>query len=227
MQDNGIGFDEKYAEKIFAVFQRLHGRNEYEGTGVGLAVCRRITDRHHGTIIAKSKPGAGRDLHRHPARQPAETAAAPMNDTSKAKVVLMAEDDSDDRLLVKDAMAESRWEGELRFVEDGEELLDYLMRRGKYSQPAAAPRPGLILLDLNMPRKDGREALREIKADAELRRIPVVVLTTSKADTDIGRMYDLGANSFISKPIQFEALVNVMRILGQYWFNTVELPAPK
>ena len=150
-----------------------------------------------------------------------------MNDTSKANVILMAEDDSDDRLLVKDAVAESRWEGDLRFVEDGEDLLDYLKHRGKYSQPANAPRPGLILLDLNMPRKDGREALREIKDDTELRRIPVVVLSTSKAGTDIGRMYDLGANSFIAKPIQFEALVNVMRLLGQYWFNTVELPAPK
>jgi len=150
-----------------------------------------------------------------------------MNDTSKANVVLMAEDDSDDRLLVKDAMAECRWEGDLRFVENGEELLDYLMRRGKYSQAADAPRPGLILLDLNMPRKDGREALREIKADGELRRIPVVVFTTSKAGTDIGSMYELGANSFISKPIQFDALVRVMRILGQYWFKTVELPAPR
>ena len=150
-----------------------------------------------------------------------------MNDTSKAYVVLMAEDDSDDRLLVKDAMAECRWEGDLRFVENGEELLDYLTRRGKYSQAADAPRPGLILLDLNMPRKDGREALREIKADGELRRIPVVVFTTSKAGTDIGGMYELGANSFISKPIQFDALVRVMRILGQYWFKTVELPAPR
>ena len=142
-------------------------------------------------------------------------------------LILMADDDSDDRLLVKDAMAECRWEGDMRFVENGEELLDYLMRRNRYSQPGLAPRPGLILLDLNMPRKDGREALREIKADAELRRIPVVVFTTSKADTDIGRLYDLGANSFISKPIQFDALVSVMRILGQYWFQTVELPVPK
>jgi CheY-like chemotaxis protein len=150
-----------------------------------------------------------------------------MNDTSKANVVLLAEDDSDDRLLVKDAMTESRWEGDLRFVEDGEDLLDYLKHRGKYSQLANAPRPGLILLDLNMPKKDGREALREIKEDADLRRIPVVVLTTSKAGPDIGRMYDLGANSFIAKPIQFEALVNVMRVLGQYWFKTVELPAPR
>jgi CheY-like chemotaxis protein len=150
-----------------------------------------------------------------------------VNDPSKTKLILMAEDDSDDRLLVKDAVAECRWEGDLRFVEDGEELLDYLLRRGKYSQPGSAPRPGLILLDLNMPRKDGREALREIKADAELRRIPVVVFTTSKAGTDIGGMYELGANSFISKPIQFDALVNVMRMLGEYWFKTVKLPAPK
>jgi CheY-like chemotaxis protein len=139
----------------------------------------------------------------------------------------MAEDDLDDRLLVKDAMAECGWEADLRFVENGEELLDYLLCRGQYSQPAAAPRPGLILLDLNMPRKDGREALREIKADAKLRRIPVVVLTTSKAGSDVGTLYDLGANSFISKPITFDALVTVMRTLGQYWFEVVELPGLK
>ena len=150
-----------------------------------------------------------------------------MNDANKAKVILMAEDDSDDRLLVKDAMAESGWEGDLRFVEDGEDLLDYLKHRGKYTPPADAPRPGLILLDLNMPRKDGREALREIKADTELRRIPVVVFTTSKAGTDIGGMYDLGANSFIAKPPEFDALVKVMRVLSQYWFSTVELPPAK
>ena len=148
-----------------------------------------------------------------------------MNDISPTRRILMAEDDADDRLLVKDALAECHWEGDLRFVENGEELLDYLMRRGKYGQSAMAPRPGLILLVLNMPRKDGREALREIKADAELSRIPVVIFTTSKADTDIGRLYDLGANSFISKPIQFDALVSVMRTLGQYWFGIVELPA--
>jgi CheY-like chemotaxis protein len=150
-----------------------------------------------------------------------------MNEPNKPKLILMADDDSDDRLLVRDAAAECHWEGELRFVENGEELMEYLTRRGKYSQPADAPRPGLILLDLNMPRKDGREALREVKADVELRRIPVVVFTTSKAGTDIGAVYDLGANSFIAKPIQFDALVKVMRILDQYWFTAVELPAPK
>jgi len=145
----------------------------------------------------------------------------------QANVILMADDDDDDRLLALDALAEARLEGDLHFVENGEELLDYLCHRGKYVQPASAPRPGLILLDLNMPRKDGREALREIKADPELRRIPIVVLTTSQADTDIGAIYELGANSFISKPFQFEALVAVMRVLGQYWFKTVQLPVTR
>ena len=147
-----------------------------------------------------------------------------MTDSGKT-ILLLADDDSDDRLLVKDALRECGWEADLRCVENGEELLDYLLHRGKYSSPASAPWPGLILLDLNMPRKDGREALREIRAAPELRRLPVVILTTSNARTDIARTYDLGANSFISKPTEFDALVKVMRVLGQYWFSTVELPA--
>jgi CheY-like chemotaxis protein len=143
-----------------------------------------------------------------------------------ANIIIMAEDDADDRLLVKDAVAECGWKAELRFVDNGEDLLDYLGKVGKY-EGIEAPRPGLILLDLNMPRKDGREALRAIKGDPDLRRIPVVVLTTSKADTDIESIYSLGANSFINKPVQFDALVSVMEALGQYWFKTVELPASK
>lgn len=139
----------------------------------------------------------------------------------------MADDDPDDRLLTRDAAVESQLTGDIRFVENGEELMDYLHHRGKFASPFDAPRPGLILLDLNMPRKDGREALREIRADPELRRIPVVVLTTSRADTDIGAIYELGANSFISKPFQFDALMKVMKMLAQYWFQTVELPAAK
>jgi len=138
-------------------------------------------------------------------------------------VILMADDDADDRLLAQDALAESKVSSELHFVENGEELMDYLYRRGKFSA-ASAPRPGLILLDLNMPKKDGREALREIKRDPDLRRIPVVILTTSRADTDIGHIYDLGANSFITKPVSFDALVAVMHSVGRYWFETVELP---
>jgi len=147
--------------------------------------------------------------------------------TPKAVVILMADDDADDRLLAKDALAECRVPGELHFVEDGEELLDYLHRRGKYAEASTSPRPGLILLDLNMPKKDGREALCEIKANAQLRRIPVVVLTTSQADTDIAQIYDLGANSFITKPVTFESLVKVMKVLGDYWCDIVELPTKK
>ena len=137
--------------------------------------------------------------------------------------ILLADDDADDRMLARDALAESRLANDLRFVEDGEDLMDYLRRRGKYAS-ADAPRPGLILLDLNMPRKDGREALREIKGDASLRHIPIVVLTTSKAEEDIYRSYDLGVNSFITKPVTFEGLVSVMKALGRYWFEIVELP---
>jgi CheY-like chemotaxis protein len=139
----------------------------------------------------------------------------------------MADDDVDDRLLARDALTECRLANDLYFVENGEELLDYLRHRGKFANLANSPSPGLILLDLNMPKKDGREALKEIKADPELRKIPVVVLTTSKADTDVGRIYELGANSFISKPVSFDSLVEVMKILGRYWFEIVELPVQR
>src|SRR6185369_1544497 len=137
-------------------------------------------------------------------------------------LILMAEDDLDDQLLVRDALAECQLGDRVSFVADGEELMDYLLHRGAYGGPNAAPRPGLVLLDLNMPRKDGREVLREIRSHPDLKRLPVVAFTTSKADTDIGKIYDLGANSFIAKPVAFDALVNVMRTLTGYWFGIVE-----
>jgi len=138
--------------------------------------------------------------------------------------ILMADDDEDDRMMTREALEEAKLANDIRFVVDGEELLDYLYRRGDYADPEKAPRPGLILLDLNMPRKDGREALREIKADPDLRQIPIVVLTTSKVEEDIYRSYDLGVNSFITKPVSFEGLVFVITTLAQYWFQIVQLP---
>ncbi len=138
--------------------------------------------------------------------------------------ILMADDDADDRLMAEKAFLEAKLENGLRFVEDGEELMDYLLHRGKYTNSTQHPLPGLILLDLNMPRKDGREALKEIKAHPQLHRIPVVILTTSKAETDILRSYDLGVNSFITKPVTFQGLVEAMRVMKQYWFQLVKLP---
>jgi CheY-like chemotaxis protein len=138
--------------------------------------------------------------------------------------ILMADDDPDDRLMAQKALRESRLKNGMAFVEDGEELMDYLQHRGRYADAARFPLPGLILLDLNMPKKDGREALAEIKADPQLRRIPVVILTTSKAEEDILRTYDLGVNSYITKPVSFQGFVEAMKILSVYWFELVKLP---
>jgi CheY-like chemotaxis protein len=149
-----------------------------------------------------------------------------MNGSSKLVTILMADDDEGDRLLTSDAFADCRLANDLRFVVDGEELMEYLRREGSFAPPAEAPVPGLILLDLNMPRKSGLEALVEIKADPQLRRIPVVVLTTSKAEEDLVRSYVEGASSFITKPVSFAGLVEVVKGLGRYWFEIVELPPP-
>ena len=147
-----------------------------------------------------------------------------MNKEGKMITILLADDDPDDRQLTRDAFAENRLVNMLHTVEDGEELMEYLRRQGRYSDQKNSPLPGLILLDLNMPRKDGREALKEIKADPELRRIPIVVLTTSKAEEDILRTYDLGVNSYVTKPVTFKSLVELIKVLGRYWFEVVELP---
>lgn len=148
-----------------------------------------------------------------------------MNREGKPITILMADDDPDDRQMTMEAFEESRLANDLRFVEDGAQLMDYLFRRNQFADPAKSPRPGLILLDLNMPKKDGREALREIKADPRLRNIRVVVMTTSKAEEDIVRTYDLGAESYVTKPVTFTSLVEVVRTLGKYWLEIVELPA--
>jgi len=138
--------------------------------------------------------------------------------------VLMADDNPDDRFLTREAFYEANLKNKLDFVENGEDLMDYLFRKNKYQNLVNEPLPGLILLDLNMPRKDGREALKEIKSNPKLRKIPVIILTTSKAEEDILKTYDLGVNSFILKPISFDDFVDVIKIISKYWFDTVQLP---
>lgn len=149
-----------------------------------------------------------------------------MQDNHKIPItILICDDDEDDRMLTQQALEDAHISNELRFVEDGEQLLDYLYQRGQFAgETGKAPRPGLILLDLNMPNMDGREALQRIKGDATLIDIPVVVLTTSGLDADVIRSYQLGVNSFITKPVTFTGLVEAMHVLGRYWLEIVELP---
>jgi CheY-like chemotaxis protein len=147
-----------------------------------------------------------------------------MRKKKQSVTILMADDDPDDRQMTKEAFEKARLGNDLRFVEDGVELLSYVFRRGKYADPAASPRPSIILLDLNMPRKDGREALQELRADPRFHDIRVIILTTSKAEEDVIRSYDLCAASYITKPVTFDALVDVVKTIGKYWLEIVELP---
>jgi CheY-like chemotaxis protein len=150
-----------------------------------------------------------------------------MRDARTPITIVLADDDEDDLQMTRDALLQSRLGNDLHFALDGEDLMDYLLRRGRYADPADSPAPGLILLDLNMPRKDGREALSEIKSNPDLRKIPVVVLTTSRAEEDVFRTYDLGVSSFITKPVTFAGLVEAMKVLSEYWFEIVELPSAR
>jgi two-component system response regulator len=138
--------------------------------------------------------------------------------------ILLAEDDPDDRYLISEALDESQLDIQLFIVEDGEELLEYLSQQGKYENRAEWPLPNLILLDLNMPRLDGREALQKIKSNPDLRRIPVVVLTTSRAEEDVLRTYDIGISGYIAKPVSFTGLLEVMKAIGVYWLHAATLP---
>jgi CheY-like chemotaxis protein/nitrogen-specific signal transduction histidine kinase len=220
--DNGIGFDQAYAERIFGIFQRLHGRGTFPGTGIGLATCRKIVERHGGAIAAYSEPGTGtRFVFTLPIKQPGRPDPAM---ASNPITILIADDDAEDRVMIEEAFDATPLANAIQFVEDGEQLTQYLRREGAFSHLAGQSFPSVILLDLNMPKKDGREALRELKSDPELLRIPIVILTGSRSQEDIVRTYDLGANSFITKPVTFEALVDALKVLGEYWIDIVSLP---
>jgi len=147
-----------------------------------------------------------------------------MTKSTRRKTILMADDDVEDCMLVRDALAETGRDCDMRFVRDGEELFDYLRREGEYVDGRDAPPPDLILLDLKMPRKDGRETIRDLKADSRFRGIPVVALTTSSASDDVEVSYDTGVNSYITKPATFRELVEILDLVTRYWFDVAELP---
>jgi two-component system response regulator len=147
-----------------------------------------------------------------------------MNQTPKPFTILIAEDDEDDYLLTLEALKEAGVDNEVHWVKDGDEVLEYLTSHTSENNGASGRLPGLILLDLNMPKKDGREALAEIKSNSKFRKIPVIVMTTSSAESDITKSYDLGVNSFIQKPVRFNELVEMAKVLFSYWIKTVKLP---
>ncbi len=149
----------------------------------------------------------------------------PQPNYGKRVVILLAEDDPGDQELTRRALQDDVLRTDLRIANNGEEALEYLQRQGRYAEPGAAPRPDLILLDLNMPKRNGREVLKEIKADEELCRIPIVVLTTSEQEADIVQSYDLGCSSYIQKPVDIDQFIAVVRRLGNYWFEIVTLPS--
>jgi len=138
--------------------------------------------------------------------------------------ILLVEDNDGDVFLTMEALKDAKIANSVHVVHDGVEALEFLRRQGKY---ATAPRPDLILLDLNLPRKDGRQVLREIKDDPSLRRIPVVILTTSKGEEDVLRAYDLHANCYITKPVDFNRFMEVVKSIEEFWLTVVRLPEEK
>lgn len=143
----------------------------------------------------------------------------------KKMIILMADDDTDDTMLVRDAFNAAGVRNDFRSVENGNELLNYLRREGDYADSSLSPRPDLILLDLNMPLMHGKDALREIKTSDDLKSIPVVVLTTTTEEKNISECYFLGASAFIVKPVGFDELTDAARAIGKFWFQLAKLPA--
>ena len=215
VSDNGIGIDPEYEERIFVLFQRLHPRTQYEGTGIGLAMCRKIVEYHGGRMWLDTGHPRGRLYFLlHVART---GTGELMTDDSQPISVLLVEDDPGDVVLIEEAFEHNKVRNSLKIVGDGVEAMEYLRAEG-------TDRPDLVLLDLNLPRKDGREVLAEIKSDPALRSIPVVVLTTSKAEEDILRSYDLHANAYVTKPVDFNRFIEVVRQIDEFFVTVVKLP---
>ncbi len=248
--DNGIGVPPEFAEKIFIIFQRLHARDAYPGTGIGLALCKRIVEQHGGemfldttysggTRIYFTLPGPGGPPgrpargHRHPhasrpvqpgpgrARTPAPAPKGQRMCDLEQIEVLLVEDDPGDELMTREAFEDNKIRNRLHVARDGEEALDFLYRRGAH---ADAPPADLILLDLNLPKYDGRQILEQIKSDPELAHVPVVILTTSSSEEDILRSYKLHANAYVTKPVDVDQFISAVRQIDEFFVSVVKLP---
>ena len=229
--DNGIGFDPKHTDRIFMIFQRLHTRQEFSGTGIGLAVCKKIVERHGGRIWADSKAGRGLDVFFHDSESIARPGIQYERRLSAQRGVamylrpietLLVEDNEGDVLLTREAFSEGKLAINLSVVNNGEDALAFLRREGPY---ADAPRADVVLLDLNLPKLSGNEVLAAIRADPALRLTPVVILTSSDAHEDILKSYGLNANCYITKPVGLKEFETVVRSIEDFWFSIVKLPS--
>jgi DNA-binding response OmpR family regulator len=211
LRDNGSGFDMKYVERLFKPFQRLHGAEDFPGTGIGLATVHRIIERHGGEVRAQGTVGGGATISF------TLSSAFPPGDSVRGGLILLVEDRDDDVELTLRAFSKSNVANEIVVVRDGEEALDYLFTSGSYADRDPCLTPSLVLLDLKLPKVSGLEVLRRMRADTRTRRLPVVVLTSSNEERDVIASYDLGANSFVRKPVDFTQFIEAAHHLGLYW----------